>query len=118
MICTLSETGLLQCCYLGTDPVSASIPAIMPSAMLNVQDAEEQLSKLNRQIKQAMNDPSKRSIDILVVLTSSLLNVGLVVKRIANAQVTMQIEDTNQFTVREKQMNLIICLISFFRIDD
>lgn len=59
MICTLSETGLLQCCYLGTDPVSTSIPSIMPSAMINVQDAEDQLTKLNKQIKQAMNDPSR-----------------------------------------------------------
>ena len=59
MICTLSETGFLQCCYLGTDPVSTSIPTIMPSTMINVQDAEEQLSKLNKQIKQAMNDPGK-----------------------------------------------------------
>lgn len=84
MICTLSETGLLQCCYLGTDPVSTSIPTIMPSTMLNVQDAEEQLSKLNKQIKQAMNDPS------------------LVVKRTANAQVTMQIEDTHQFTMTDE----------------
>lgn len=60
MICTLSETGLLQCCYLGTDPVSTSIPTIMPSTMINVQDAEEQLTKLNKQIKQAMNDPGSR----------------------------------------------------------
>ena len=58
MICTLSETGQLQCCYLGTDPVSASIPTIMPSSTINVQDAEEQLGKLNKQIKEAMNDPS------------------------------------------------------------
>lgn len=59
MICILSETGLLQCCYLGTDPVSTSIPTIMPSTMINVEEAEEQLSKLNKQIKEAMNDPSK-----------------------------------------------------------
>jgi hypothetical protein len=59
MICILSDTGLLQCCYLGTDPVSTSIPTIMPSTILNVHDAEEQLAKLNKQIKQAMNDPSK-----------------------------------------------------------
>lgn len=58
MICILSETGLLQCCYLGTEPVSTSIPTIMPSTTINVQDAEEQLAKLNKQIKQAMNDPS------------------------------------------------------------
>ena len=63
MICILSETGLLQCCYLGTDPVSTSIPTIMPSTNINVQDAEEQLAKLNKQIKQAMNDPSRCSID-------------------------------------------------------
>jgi hypothetical protein len=60
MICILSETGLLQCCYLGTDPVSTSIPTIMPSTIINVQDAEEQLAKLNKQIKQAMNDPSRK----------------------------------------------------------
>jgi hypothetical protein len=59
MICTLSETGLLQCCYLGTEPVSASIPNIMPSTIINVHDAEEQLMKLNKEIKQAMNDPSR-----------------------------------------------------------
>lgn len=59
MICTLSETGLLQCCYLGTDPVSTSIPTIMPGSTINVQEAEEQLGKLNKQIKEAMNDPSK-----------------------------------------------------------
>jgi len=64
MICILSETGLLQCCYLGTDPVSTSIPTIMPSTIINVHDAEEQLSKLNKQIKQAMNDPSKNFIDL------------------------------------------------------
>jgi len=46
---------------LGTDPVSTSIPTIMPSTVLNVQDAEEQLSRLNKQIKQAMNDPGKRT---------------------------------------------------------
>lgn len=63
MICILSETGLLQCCYLGTDPVSTSIPTIMPSTNINVQDAEEQLVKLNKQIKQAMNDPSRCSYD-------------------------------------------------------
>lgn len=59
MICTLSETGFLQCCYLGTDPVSTSIPTIAPSALINVQDAEDQLAKLNKQIKQAMNDPGR-----------------------------------------------------------
>ena len=59
MICILSETGLLQCCYLGTDPVSTSIPAIMPSTVINIQDAEDQLAKLNKQIKEAMNDPGK-----------------------------------------------------------
>jgi hypothetical protein len=45
---------------LGTDPVSTSIPTIMPSTIINVQDAEEQLAKLNKQIKQAMNDPSRK----------------------------------------------------------
>ncbi|CAF0802521.1 unnamed protein product [Adineta ricciae] len=84
MICTLSETGLLQCCYLGTDPVSTSIPTIMPSTMINVQDAEEQLAKLNKQIKQAMNDPT------------------LVVKRKANAQVLIQIEDTHQYSMTDE----------------
>ena len=59
MICTLSEKGLLQCCFLGTDPVSTSIPTVAPSAMINVQEAEEQLGKLNKQIKEAMNDPSE-----------------------------------------------------------
>lgn len=59
MICILSETGLLQCCYLGTEPVSTSIPTIMPSTIINIQDAEEQLGKLNKEIKQAMNDPSR-----------------------------------------------------------
>ncbi|CAF3434621.1 unnamed protein product [Rotaria sp. Silwood1] len=83
MICTLSETGLLQCCYLGTDPVSTSIPTIMPSTTINVQDAEEQLSKLNKQIKQAMNDPT------------------LVIKRKANAQVIIQIDDTNQYSTTD-----------------
>ena len=63
MICILSETGLLQCCYLGTEPVSTSIPTIMPSTTINVQDAEEQLTRLNKQIKQAMNDPSKCCVD-------------------------------------------------------
>jgi hypothetical protein len=47
MICILSETGLLQCCYLGTDPVSTSIPSIMPTTVINIQDAEDQLAKLN-----------------------------------------------------------------------
>ncbi|UJR27621.1 hypothetical protein I4U23_008902 [Adineta vaga] len=84
MICTLSETGFLQCCYLGTDPVSTSIPTIMPSTMINVQDAEEQLSKLNKQIKQAMNDPA------------------LVVKRRANAQVIIQIEDSHQYSMTDE----------------
>ncbi|CAF2420164.1 unnamed protein product [Rotaria sp. Silwood2] len=83
MICTLSETGLLQCCYLGTDAVSTSIPSIMPSTIINVQDAEEQLAKLNKQIKQAMNDPT------------------LVVKRKANAQVIIQIDDTNQYSTTD-----------------
>jgi hypothetical protein len=59
MICTLSETGYLQCCYLGTDPVSTTIPTVMPSNMINVQDAEEQLGKLNKKIKEAMNDPGR-----------------------------------------------------------
>jgi hypothetical protein len=59
MICILSETGLLQCCYLGTEPVSTSIPTIMPSTIINIQDAEEQLGKLNKEIKQAMNDQSR-----------------------------------------------------------
>ncbi|CAF2035963.1 unnamed protein product [Rotaria magnacalcarata] len=84
MICTLSETGLLQCCYLGTDPVSTSIPTIMSSTMINIGEAEEQLTKLNKQIKQAMNDPT------------------LVVKRKANAQVTIQIDDTNQFSTTDE----------------
>ena len=63
MICILSETGLLQCCYLGTDPVSTSIPSIMPSSVINIQEAEEQLAKLNKKIKEAMNDPS-RTLDV------------------------------------------------------
>ncbi|CAF0861236.1 unnamed protein product [Rotaria sordida] len=83
MICTLSETGLLQCCYLGTDPVSTSIPTIMPSTIIDVRDAEEQLTKLNKQIKQAMNDPT------------------LVIKRKANAQVTILIDDTNKYTTTD-----------------
>lgn len=58
MICMLSETGFLQCCYLGTDPVSTSIPSIAPGAAINVQEAQEQLTKLNKSIKEAMNDPS------------------------------------------------------------
>ena len=70
MICILSETGLLQCCYLGTDPVSTSIPTIMPSTNINVQDAEEQLVKLNKQIKQARNYPSRCSYDRLRMLMS------------------------------------------------
>lgn len=72
MICTLSETGLLQCCYLGTDPVSTSIPTIMPSTVLNVQDAEEQLSRLNKQIKQAMNDPGKRTKSIVLIVCNKI----------------------------------------------
>lgn len=72
MICTLSETGLLQCCYLGTDPVSTSIPTIMPSTVLNVQDAEEQLSRLNKQIKQAMNDPSKQTKSIVLIVCNEI----------------------------------------------
>jgi hypothetical protein len=73
MICTLSDSGLLQCCYLGTDPVSTSIPSVMPSTTINVQEAEEQLAVLNKQIKDAMNDPSKglmfeHSIFICVIL--------------------------------------------------
>ncbi|CAF1140201.1 unnamed protein product [Adineta steineri] len=83
MICTLSETGSLQCCYLGTEPVSTSIPAITSGTMINIQDAEQQLSKLNKEIKQAMNDPT------------------LVIKRKANAQVVIQIENTNQFSMTD-----------------
>lgn len=100
MICILSETGLLQCCYLGTDPVSNSIPTIMPSTTINVQDAEEQLTKLNKQIKQAMNDPSRNFV-ALGNVSVVFLRSGLVVKRKANAQVTIQIDASNQFSVKK-----------------
>ena len=59
MLCMLSETGFLQCCYLGTDPVSASIPTVVPGITINIHEAEEQLGKLNKRIKDAMNDPSE-----------------------------------------------------------
>lgn len=101
MICILSETGLLQCCYLGTDPVSTSIPTIMPSTNINIQDAEQQLSRLNKQIKEAMNDPSK----FIFIISDSILLwfcffLALVVKRKANAQVILQIDDPHQYSVR------------------
>lgn len=57
MICTLSETGHLQCCYLGTDPVSTAISTATPGSSINVQEAKEQLEKLDKKIKEAMNDP-------------------------------------------------------------
>jgi hypothetical protein len=56
----------------------------MPSTIINVHDAEEQLMKLNKEIKQAMNDPT------------------LVVKRKANAQVIIQIDDSNQFSMTDE----------------
>lgn len=58
MICTLSETGQLQCCYLGTDPVSTTISTVTPGSSINSQEAKEQLDKLDKKIKEAMNDPS------------------------------------------------------------
>ena len=102
MICILSETGLLQCCYLGTDPVSTSIPTIMPSTIMNVEDAEEQLAKLNKQIKQAMNDPGNifyTSFLLSISIFISCFYLALVIKRKSNAQVIIQIVDCNQFSV-------------------
>lgn len=59
MICTLSETGHLQCCYLGTDPVSTTISTSTPGSSVSAQEAKEQLDKLDKKIKEAMNDPGK-----------------------------------------------------------
>ena len=59
MICTLSETGHLQCCYLGTDPVSTTISTSTPGSSISAQEAKEQLDKLDKKIKEAMNDPGE-----------------------------------------------------------
>jgi len=84
MICTLSETGHLQCCYLGTDPVSTTISTSTPGSSISAQEAKEQLDKLDKKIKEAMNDPT------------------LIVRRKANAQVVLKIEGSEQYSTTDE----------------
>jgi hypothetical protein len=92
----------------------------MPSTIINVHDAEEQLMKLNKQIKQAMNDPSRKFVFFLFVnIYLFMFCLALVVKRKANAQVIIQIDDFNQFSVRlnlKKKMKFSIFI--YYLLDD
>ncbi|CAF1194371.1 unnamed protein product [Didymodactylos carnosus] len=86
MICSLSEFGDVQCYYLGTDPVSTTMP-LTSSSRIDVSDAEQGLMKLQKEIKLAMNDPS------------------LVVKRKSNAKMTISVEmpsEKNSFSMADE----------------
>lgn len=56
----LSETGELQCCYLGTEPSLFVAPSIEPKP-IDYQEAERELNYLGTVIR-AFNDSSSTSI--------------------------------------------------------
>ncbi len=59
VIVLLSETGELQCCYLGTEPSLFVAPSIEPKP-IDYQEAERELNYLGSVIR-AFNDSSSKT---------------------------------------------------------
>jgi len=62
VIVTLSDTGRLQCSYLGTDP-SLFIPPPVESRELNYADMDREMAQLQKAIKENQAKSGTHTVD-------------------------------------------------------